>query len=285
MRSSTKKKSVWSISIDMQFTDDQVHRYARQIVLREIGGKGQARLLGARVLCVGAGGLGCPAAIYLAAAGVGTLGVVDDDRVDLSNLQRQILHRTQDVNQLKVDSVRNAVEAINPDVTVVPHAERLASENVERILRDYDVILDCTDNFATRYQIADACYYLKKPLVTGAVFQFEGQVTTILPGAENPCYRCLYPEPPPAGSVPSCAEGGVLGAVVGAVGSLQATEALKILLGIGTVGVGVLLLLNALTGEWQSVSYRQSTTCALCRLPTGYGVKPKDGRAKEGGSK
>ena len=229
----------------MTFTDDQVHRYARHILLGEVGGTGQARLLGSRVLVIGAGGLGSPLSMYLAAAGVGTLGIVDDDVVDLSNLQRQIVHATTSVGMAKVDSARATLAAINPDVTVIAHRERITAANALRLISDYDVVADGSDNFPTRFLVNDACFFARRPLVSGAVLRFDGQISTFKafqPAAgtgegeaeeHGPCYRCLFREPPPPGQIPSCAEAGVLGAFCGLVGSLQATEVLKELLGIG----------------------------------------------------
>lgn len=245
------------------FTEEQIRRYSRHIVLKEVGGKGQTRLLNAKVLLVGAGGLGSPVALYLAAAGVGTLGVVDHDRVDMSNLQRQVLHSLKDLDRLKVESAADRIAGLNPDVKVVPYAERLTSENVLEIFRDYDVIVDGCDNFPTRYLVNDACVFLKKTNVHGSVFQFEGQVTVFSPGL-GPCYRCLYPAPPPADLAPSCQEAGVLGVLPGVVGSIQAVETLKILLGIGEPLVGQLLLYNALRQEFRRLTLRRDPGCPVC---------------------
>lgn len=243
-------------------TREQVMRYSRHIILSEVGGKGQRRLLDSRVLLVGAGGLGSPAALYLAAAGVGTLGVVDFDRVDLSNLQRQILHGHDDVGRLKVDSTADTIARINPDVRVAGYPVRLSSENAREIIAGYDVIVDGTDNFATRYLLNDACVLLEKPLIHGSIFRFEGQCTVFAPG--RGCYRCLFPSPPPQGAVPSCAEAGVMGVLPGIVGSLQAAEAIKWIVGIGDPLVGRLLLFDALSMEFRVVRVRRNPGCPVC---------------------
>jgi adenylyltransferase/sulfurtransferase len=261
----------------MTFTDDQVHRYARHILLGEIGGTGQAKLLASKVLVIGAGGLGSPVAMYLAAAGVGTLGIVDDDVVDLSNLQRQIIHATSSVGTAKVDSARTTLAAINPDVTVVAHRERITAANALRLIADYDIVADGSDNFPTRFLVNDACYFACKPLVSGAVLRFDGQVSTFkaFAPAENgtgegdepehgPCYRCLFREPPPLGQIPSCAEAGVLGAFCGLVGSLQATEILKELLGIGESLSGHLMVCDALSTTFRKIKVRRDPGCPLC---------------------
>jgi len=221
----------------VEFSEEEIRRYSRHIILKEVGGKGQKKLREARVLIVGVGGLGSPAAYYLAAAGVGTLGIVDNDVVDESNLQRQILHRTADVGRQKTESAAEQIKALNPGVNVEAHQVRLAGNNVERIIRDYDVIVNGVDNFPSRYLLHDACYFGKKPLVEAGVLQFLGQAMTIVPG-EGPCYRCVFPEPPPPGTVPSCQEAGILGAVAGVMGIIQATEAVKLILGIGKPLIG-----------------------------------------------
>ncbi len=248
---------------------DQKARYRRHLTLPEVGEAGQAKLLAARVLVLGAGGLGSPAALYLAAAGVGTLGIVDSDVVDASNLQRQVLHTVERTGQPKTESAREALAALNPDVRVVGFQERLRADNVERILEGFDVVLDGGDNFPTRYLLNDACVLLGKPLVHGSVFRFEGQVTTVLPG-QGPCYRCLYPQPPPAELSPSCAEAGVLGVLPGVIGLLQATEALKLLLGVGAPLVGRLLTYDALAGRFRELQLRRDPDCAAC----GAGARP-----------
>jgi len=246
-----------------RFNEEQIRRYSRHIILKEVGGVGQKKLLSSKVLLVGAGGLGSPSALYLAAAGIGTLGIVDADRVDESNLQRQILHSTTDVGQLKVESARETLQALNPDVTVVPYPERLTSENILKLIADYDVIVDGTDNFPTRYLINDACVFLKKPNIHGSIFRFEGQATVFHAG-EGPCYRCLYPEPPPSGMVPSCQEAGVLGVLPGIIGTIQAIETLKLLLGKGELLVGRLLLFDALSMDFREVKLKQDQACPLC---------------------
>lgn len=230
-------------------------RYARQTTLPEIGESGQEKLRRASVLIVGAGGLGSPAALYLAAAGVGTLGLVDFDRVDITNLHRQVLYGTSDVGRPKLEAARERLEDLNPDVRVITHSARLTSENALDILRDYDVILDGTDNFATRYLVNDACVLLGKPNVYGSVFRFDGQVS-VFAAKDGPCYRCLYPEPPPPGLVPSCAEGGVLGVLPAMIGSLQATEAIKLITGVGQTLAGRLLLFDALRTTFRVMKVR-----------------------------
>ena len=246
-------------------SDDQVERYARHLILREIGGAGQQALLAARVLVVGAGGLGAPLVTYLAAAGVGTIGLVDDDRVSLSNLQRQIIHRTADVGRLKVDSAADMVAALNPDVQVVRHALRLDASNALDLVGAYDVIADGSDNFATRFLLNDACYFAQRPLVSAAIGEFEGQLATWKAHSGTcPCYRCLFPAPPPEGMVPSCSEAGILGAVTGVMGTLQATEVLKEILGIGETLAGRLLIWDALATRFRTVKLRADPGCAAC---------------------
>ncbi|MBI2221438.1 MAG: molybdopterin-synthase adenylyltransferase MoeB [Acidobacteria bacterium] len=244
-------------------TPDEVQRYSRHLILPEVGVEGQRRLKAARVLCVGAGGLGSPAALYLAAAGVGTLGIVDFDAVDASNLQRQILHGTNDVGRSKLESARDRLGALNPGVRIETHEHALSSANALRILRDYDVVLDGTDNFATRYLVNDACVILGKPNAYGSIFRFEGQASVFgVPG--GPCYRCLYPEPPPPGLVPSCAEGGVLGVLPGVIGTIQATETIKLILGSGTTLAGRLLLYDAWTMRFRELKLRRDPACPVC---------------------
>ena len=239
-------------------TDEQIQRYARHIVLPEVGGNGQIKLMESKVLVVGAGGLGSPSVMYLAAAGVGKIGVVDDDIVEISNLQRQILHTTTRLGMNKVDSADQAVKQLNPDIELVPHYERLNAENVQRLLSDYDLIIDGTDNFSTRFLLNDACYFSSKTLISGAILGFEGQVATYKPylGNRNPCYRCIFPAPPPPGLIPSCAEGGVFGVLAGVIGSTQSLEALKELLGIGTTLSGYLLIYDGLDTNWRKVKVR-----------------------------
>jgi len=239
-------------------------RYSRHLLIPEVGEAGQLKLLDSKILLIGAGGLGSPASLYLAAAGVGRLGIVDADVVDESNLQRQIVHSTDVLGQPKVDSAKAAIQALNPDVEVVPYQERLTSENVERILADgWDVIVDGADNFPTRYLVNDASVWHDIPVVHGSIYRFEGQVTVFKPGS-GPCYRCLFPAPPPPEMAPSCAEGGVLGVLPGVIGSLQASEALKLALGIGEPLVGRLLLFDALTTELSEVSIRRDPNCPVC---------------------
>ena len=274
----------------MDFSDQQVERYARHILLPQVGGVGQAKLLGAKVLVVGAGGLGSPVLMYLAAAGVGTLGIVDDDVVDLSNLQRQILHTTGRIGTSKVESAREAIQSINPDIKVIAHQVRLNADNVMELISAYDLVADGTDNFATRFLINDACYFAKKPLISAAILRFDGQIATFksFPGGdpEGPCYRCLFREPPPPGQIPSCSEAGVLGALCGTVGSLQATEVLKEILDIGESLSGHLLVYDALEVEFRRIKIKRDPGCPLC------GDKPtitdlsvhqtKDSEAKDG---
>ncbi len=239
-------------------------RYSRHLLIPEVGEAGQLKLLDSKVLLIGAGGLGSPASLYLAAAGVGRLGIVDADVVDESNLQRQIVHSTESLGEPKVESARHSIEALNPDVQVVPYQERLTSENVERILADgWDVIVDGADNFPTRYLVNDASVWHGIPVVHGSIYRFEGQVTVFKPH-EGPCYRCLFPTPPPPELAPSCAEGGVLGVLPGIIGSLQANEALKLALGIGDPLIGRLLLFDALTTEFDEMKLRRDPNCPVC---------------------
>ena len=246
------------------FTEEQVQRYSRHIILPNIGGKGQRKLLDGSVLVIGAGGLGSPVAMYLAAAGVGKLGIVDFDRVDVTNLQRQILHTTADVGRPKVESAVEHLRAINPTIEIVGHDTLLYSTNVFDVMDGYDVVVDGTDNFPVRYLVNDATQFLGKPLVYGSIYQFEGQASVFMPGQETPCYRCLFPSPPPPGTVPSCAEGGVFGVLPGFIGSVQATEAIKILTGEGVTLEGRLLLYDALTMDVQEVRIRWDADCPVC---------------------
>jgi sulfur-carrier protein adenylyltransferase/sulfurtransferase len=247
-----------------QLRADQKARYRRHLSLPEVGEAGQARLASARVLVLGAGGLGCPAALYLAAAGVGTLGIVDSDVVEVSNLQRQVLHRSSDAGRPKTDSARDALTALNPEVKVVTFHERLSAANVLGIVRDFQVVVDGGDNFPTRYLLNDACVREGIPLVHGSVYRFEGQATTLIPGV-GPCYRCLYPAPPPPELAPSCAEAGVLGVLPGLIGMVQANEVLKLLLAIGTPLVGRLLTFDALGTRFSELSLRRDPACPTCR--------------------
>jgi len=247
-----------------RFTEEQVQRYSRHILLPNIGAKGQRKLLDGSVLVIGAGGLGSPIAMYLAAAGVGKLGIVDFDRVDVTNLQRQILHGTPDVGRSKVASAVEHLRAINPTIEIVGHETLLFSTNVFDVFAGYDVIVDGTDNFPVRYLVNDATQFTGKPLVYGSIYQFEGQATVFMPGQETPCYRCLFPSPPPPGTVPSCAEGGVFGVLPGVMGSIQATEAIKLLTGEGRTLEGRLLLYDALTMEFLEMKIRWDADCPVC---------------------
>jgi len=244
-------------------SEAQAKRYSRHLLVPEVGEEGQLKLLDARVLLIGAGGLGSPAGYYLAAAGVGTIGIIDADVVDESNLQRQILHNTKRIGQYKAESARETIEALNPDVKVITHIERLDETNVARIIADYDVIVDGTDNFPTRYLLNDAALMANKPVVHGSVFRFEGQLTVFKP-YEGPCYRCLYPEPPPIALAPSCAEAGVLGVLPGIIGLLQATETIKLVLGIGDPLVGRLMTYDALAGEFNELRLFRDPKCPAC---------------------
>jgi molybdopterin/thiamine biosynthesis adenylyltransferase len=246
----------------MVLTPDQVNRYSRHIIMGDVGSKGQRNLLQSKALIVGAGGLGSPSAIYLALAGVGTIGIVDFDVVEISNLQRQILHHTSDIGRPKLESARDNIKSYNPDTNVVLHEVRLESDNAREIISQYDLVINGADNFATRYLVNDACYLEGKPLVDGSILIFDGQATLFLPG--QGCYRCLFPEPPPPGLVPNCAEAGVLGALTGLVGSIQATEALKHFLGIGESLVSRLLLIDALSMSFREVRLKRNPACPLC---------------------
>ncbi|HZL49576.1 MAG TPA: molybdopterin-synthase adenylyltransferase MoeB [Terracidiphilus sp.] len=246
-----------------ELTTDDLSRYSRHLILPEVGMEGQRRLKDARVLCVGTGGLGSPLALYLAAAGIGTLGLVDFDVVDASNLQRQIIHSTKDIGRKKLDSAEEKLVALNPALKVVKHDTMLSSANALDILKDYDIVADGTDNFPTRYLVNDACVLLGKPNVYGSIFRFEGQAS-VFATEQGPCYRCLYPEPPPPGLVPSCAEGGVLGILPGLVGVIQATEAIKLILGKGESLVGRLLLVDALNMRFREFKLRKNPECPVC---------------------
>jgi adenylyltransferase/sulfurtransferase len=249
----------------MSLSDDEVERYARHIVLREVGGPGQARLAGARVLVVGAGGLGSPLILYLAAAGVGTIGIADFDTVSLSNLQRQIAHRTADIGRPKTESARDAALAINPHVKIALHGEKLVPGNALALIAGYDIVADGSDNFATRFLINDACFFAKKTLVSAAVTEFDGQLSTFKAHRPDcPCYRCLFPQAPPPGTAPSCSETGVLGAAAGVMGTLQALEVIKEITGAGESMAGRLLIYEALTTRFRTVTFRPDPACALC---------------------
>lgn len=248
------------------FSQDELERYARHVILPEVGGAGQQRLKSARVLVVGAGGLGSPLLLYLAAAGIGRIGIVDDDTVSLSNLQRQVLHGTEAVGRRKVESAATALSALNPHVRIVEHDMRLNAENAEATIGGYDIVADGSDNFDTRFLINDTCYRLKKTLVTAAILRFDGQLSTFKAhlGAPHPCYRCVFPEPPPPGSVPACSEAGVLGALGGVMGSLQALEVVKEILELGESLSGRLMLYDALRGDFRTVRLRRDPLCRTC---------------------
>ncbi len=249
----------------MEITEDRLHRYARHIILDEVGEEGQLKLLRSRVLVIGAGGLGSPLLMYLAAAGVGTLGVIDDDVVDITNLQRQIVHTTARIGAPKVDSAAETIAALNPEIKVERHNERLVPGNARRLIGQYDLVADGSDNFDTRYLVNDACYFERKPLVTAAMLRFEGQATTIKAYEDaNPCYRCLFPSPPPPEVAPRCEEAGIFGALAGVVGAMQTTEVLKELLGLGTGLTGRLLLYDAMDVTLRTVKVPRDPACPLC---------------------
>jgi adenylyltransferase/sulfurtransferase len=248
----------------VQLTPEELRRYARHLNLPEVGLAGQQKLRVTSVLCIGAGGLGSPIALYLAAAGIGRLGLVDFDAVEFSNLQRQVLHGTQDVGRPKTQSAREAIQRLNPHVEVLVHNTRLSSENALGIIAPYDLVVDGTDNFPTRYLTNDACVLLKKTNVYGSIFRFEGQASVFAPHLGGPCYRCLYPEPPPPGTVPTCAEGGVLGVLPGLIGLIQATELIKLALGKGRPLIGRLLLVNALEMQFREIKLRRDPQCPVC---------------------
>ncbi|HEU4338285.1 MAG TPA: adenylyltransferase/sulfurtransferase MoeZ [Nocardioides sp.] len=249
-----------------ELTTDEVRRYSRHLIIPDVGMAGQKRLKNAKVLVIGAGGLGSPALLYLAAAGVGTLGIAEFDEVDESNLQRQIIHGMSDIGRPKALSAKESIAEVNPYVEVVVHDERLDNDNVLRVFEGYDLIVDGTDNFATRYMVNDAAYFLKIPYVWGSIYRFDGQASVFAPtlADDAPCYRCLYPEPPPPGMVPSCAEGGVLGVLCASIGSIQVNEAIKLLTGIGDPAIGKLVIYDALELEWRKLKVRKDPSCALC---------------------
>jgi adenylyltransferase/sulfurtransferase len=250
--------------MDMDFSEDEIHRYSRHILLGEVGGKGQAKLRASSVLLIGAGGLGSPLALYLAAAGIGHIGIVDDDKVELSNLQRQIAHGMEDLGRPKAQSAAAAARAINPDITIVPHETRITPANALELIAGYDIVCDGSDNFPTRFLVADSCVKARRTLVSAAVLRFEGQLSTFKPHQGGPCYRCLYPEAPADGTVPSCSEAGVLGAVTGVMGTLQATEVLKEILEIGTSLSGRLLIWDALDMRFRTMTFKRDPTCPVC---------------------
>ncbi|MFB6146184.1 MAG: molybdopterin-synthase adenylyltransferase MoeB [Halobacteriaceae archaeon] len=249
---------------ELNLDPDQLDRYSRHIIMDDVGPEGQKDLLDGRVLCVGAGGLGAPAIQYLSAAGVGTIGIADDDVVERSNLQRQIIHGTDDIGRKKTASAREFVADLNPDVDVVTHETRVTNQNVDDLIEDYDFVVDGTDNFRTRYLINDACTLAGVPFSHGAIFRFEGQVVTFLPGEDEPCFRCMFPEAPPAGMVPDCATAGVLGVLPGTVGCIQATEAVKHLLGVGTSLAGRMVFYDALDLSFEEVQIHPDPDCPVC---------------------
>jgi molybdopterin/thiamine biosynthesis adenylyltransferase/rhodanese-related sulfurtransferase len=264
------KRAGYTFDLPMVMTQEQNIRYSRHTMLPEVGEAGQIKLLKSRVLLLGAGGLGAPSSVYLAAAGVGTLGLVDDDVVDLSNLQRQIIHAQDRIGMPKVDSAKIMLNGLNPDVKIVPHKMRLTSDNIMSILGDYDLVVDGADNFPTRYLLNDAALKLGKPVIHASIFRFEGQLTAFIPN-EGPCYRCLYPQPPPPDMAPSCQEAGVLGVLPGIIGSLQANEAIKVLLGMGTSLAGRLLIFDALKTKFRELKLRRDPQCPTC----GEGTSPE----------
>ena len=248
----------------MAFTNEQIERYSRHIILKEVGAKGQKKLLNAKVMIIGAGGLGAPVAMYLAAAGIGTIGIADADVVDLSNLQRQIIHATKDLGRPKVESAKETMEAMNPDVKVNTYHEFITSENILGIIKDYDFVIDATDNFPAKFLINDACVMAKKPFSHAGIIRFQGQLMTYVPG-EGPCYRCVFKEPPPKDAVPTCKQAGVIGAMAGVIGSLQAMEAVKYILGVGDLLTGWLLTYDALKMQFRKVKLPSDThSCAVC---------------------
>lgn len=247
----------------MGLNEEQIERYSRHIILPEIGGKGQEKLLESKVLIVGAGGLGSPASLYLTAAGLGTIGIIDADSVDISNLQRQILHATADLGRQKVESAREKLHAINPDVKIRTYHERLTSNTAPGIIKDYDFLIDGTDNFPSKFLVADACHFAKKPYSHAGILRFDGQTITVLPG-QTTCYRCVFNSAPPPGAVPSCSQAGVLGVLPGVIGSIQATEAIKFLLGIGELLTNRLLVYDALAMDFRTVQVRRNINCPLC---------------------
>ncbi|MBI4978068.1 MAG: HesA/MoeB/ThiF family protein [Spirochaetes bacterium] len=246
----------------MALTEDQIMRYSRHIILKDVGGKGQEKIIGAKVLVIGTGGLGAPVLLYLAAAGVGTIGFADGDVVDLSNLQRQVIHFTPDVGTAKVESALRKLRELNPDVKLVPYTEHVFASNIRETIRDYDFIIDGTDNFAAKFLINDACVLEKKPFSHGGILRFQGQTMTYTTG--NTCYRCIFNEPPPKGAVPSCSEAGILGPVAGMLGTIQATEALKYIIGAGELLTNRLLSFDALTMQFRAVTVKRNSRCPIC---------------------
>ena len=247
----------------MEFTEDQLQRYNRHIILPEVGEKGQIKIAKAKVFIVGAGGLGSPVGYYLTAAGVGTIAIADNDNVELSNLQRQIAHSVETLGKPKVESAKKTFESLNPDVNIIAIKQRLTKDNILALIRDYDVVVDCSDNFPTRFLINDACVMAKKPLITGAIFKFEGQLTTVIPG-DGPCYRCLFEEPPPPGVLPSPQGVGLFGFLPGVIGTLQAGEVLKLIIGTGEILKGELLIYDALKSSFRKVKIPKNPDCPIC---------------------
>jgi len=247
----------------MEFTEEQLQRYKRHLILPEVGKEGQAKIAKARVFIVGAGGLGSPVGYYLTAAGVGTIAIIDNDNVELSNLQRQIAHSVKTIGNPKVISAKETFESLNPDVNVIALQQKLTKNNILNLIKDYDIIVDCTDNFPARFLVNDACVIIKKPLITGAILKFEGHVTAIIPG-DGPCYRCLFEEPPPPGVMPSSQEVGLLGVIPGVIGVLQATEVLKLILGIGEILKGELLIYDALKSSFRKIKVPKNPDCPVC---------------------
>jgi len=259
------------------FTEDQIERYSRHIILKEVGGKGQKRLLEGKVLIIGAGGLGSPAGLYLAAAGVGTIGIADADVVDISNLQRQVIHHTPDLGKPKVISAKEKMEAINPEVKVNTYQSWVRADNIANIIRDYDFVIDGTDNFAAKFLINDACVLAGKPYSHGGILHFIGQTMTVLPG-QSPCYRCIFPEPPPPGAIPTCAQAGVIGVLPAVIGSIQATEAIKFLLGVGKLLTGRLLVYDAEGMDFYTSPIGMNRRCPVCgESPSITGLHDEEG--------
>ena len=248
----------------MAFSNEQLERYSRHIILKEVGVKGQKKLLNAKVLIIGAGGLGAPAAVYLAAAGVGTIGIADADEVDLSNLQRQVIHATADIGKPKVESAKESMQAINPDVNVITYREYIYSKNILDIIKDYDFVLDGTDNFPAKFLINDACVKAGIPFCHAGIIRFRGQLMTWVPGAAAPCYRCVFKEPPPKDAVPTCKQAGVIGAMAGVIGCLQAMEAVKYITGAGELLTGYLLTYDALTNDFRKIKIPKDNHCGIC---------------------
>lgn len=247
----------------IKLTDEMIIRYSRQIILEEVGGRGQKKLLSSKVFVAGAGGLGVPISLYLAGAGVGKIAVADFDKVDLSNLQRQVIYSTEDIGRPKAEVIGEKLKKLNPDIEVITIKEKISAGNVMNLIKDYDIVVDGSDNFATRYAISDACVIMGKPYIYGSILRFEGQVSTFI-GGEGPCYRCLYPSPPPAGVIPSCQEAGVLGVLPGIIGLLQANEVLKLILGIGEPLIGKLLVFDALASDFEIYRFKKRKDCPAC---------------------